>query len=179
VKLLDFLGMSQRHHSCRYCWCAARRCADVARAGSDSALRRWYVRHHALILLSYCSFLLTFLPTRRTAEKEGNLASLSVFSWVRCTLAGAGTAGRSLLPPFKRGLFSRDGTRSPELGNLALTPAMNPCDVTGRTGEERTREEFGMARTWHEIRTVRYSPMTPPAEWPDGVQPISIEGVSL
>jgi len=36
-----------------------------------------------------------------------------------------------------------------------------------------------MARTWHEIRTVRYSPMTPPAEWPDGVRPISIEGVSL
>jgi hypothetical protein len=72
-------------HSCRYCWCAARRCADVARAGSDSALRRRYVRHHALILLSYCSFLPTFLPTKRTAEKKGNLASLSVFSWVRCT----------------------------------------------------------------------------------------------
>src|SRR5215471_16639960 len=66
-------------HSCRYCWCAARRCADVARAGSDSALRRRYVRHHALILLSYCSFLPTFLPTKRTAEKKGNLASLSGF----------------------------------------------------------------------------------------------------
>jgi hypothetical protein len=36
-----------------------------------------------------------------------------------------------------------------------------------------------MARTWHEIRGVRYSPMTPPADWPDGVRPISIEGVSL
>ena len=36
-----------------------------------------------------------------------------------------------------------------------------------------------MAKTWQEIRAVRYSPMTPPPEWPDGVRPISIEGVSL
>ena len=36
-----------------------------------------------------------------------------------------------------------------------------------------------MAKTWQEIRAVRYSPMTPPPEWPDDVRPISIEGVSL
>ena len=36
-----------------------------------------------------------------------------------------------------------------------------------------------MAKTWQEIRAVRYSPMTPPPEWPAGVRPISIDGVSL
>src|SRR5262245_12221736 len=150
VVLPLFVGLlyePEASHSCRYCWCAARRCADVARAGSDSAPRRRYVRHHALILLSYCSFLLTFLPTRRTAEKEGNLASLSVFSWVRCTLAGAGTAGRSLLPPFKRGLFSSDGTRNPELGNWALPPA------TLLVGLERSGSERSLA--WSERFDIR------------------------
>jgi hypothetical protein len=36
-----------------------------------------------------------------------------------------------------------------------------------------------MAKTWDEIRAVRYSPLTPPPEWPSNVRPISIEGVSL
>jgi hypothetical protein len=36
-----------------------------------------------------------------------------------------------------------------------------------------------MAGTWQEIRAVRYSPMTPPPEWPSNVRPISTEGVSL
>jgi hypothetical protein len=36
-----------------------------------------------------------------------------------------------------------------------------------------------MAKTWDEIRGVRYSPLTPPPEWPSNVRPISLEGVSL
>ena len=36
-----------------------------------------------------------------------------------------------------------------------------------------------MAKTWDEIRAVRYSPLTPPSEWPSNVRPISMEGVSL
>ena len=36
-----------------------------------------------------------------------------------------------------------------------------------------------MAKTWDEIRGVRYSPLTPPPEWPSNVRPISMEGVSL
>jgi hypothetical protein len=36
-----------------------------------------------------------------------------------------------------------------------------------------------MAKTWGEIRAVRYSTMAPPPEWPDDVRPISIDGVSL
>ena len=36
-----------------------------------------------------------------------------------------------------------------------------------------------MAGTWQEIRAARYSIMTPPPEWPAGVRPISIDGVSL
>src|SRR5262245_39980001 len=36
-----------------------------------------------------------------------------------------------------------------------------------------------MATDWNDIRAVRYSPMTPPAEWPPNVRPISTEGVSL
>ena len=36
-----------------------------------------------------------------------------------------------------------------------------------------------MAKTWDEIRAVRYSPLTPPPEWPSNVRPISMEGVSL
>jgi hypothetical protein len=36
-----------------------------------------------------------------------------------------------------------------------------------------------MAKTWDEIRAVRYSTMSPPPEWPSGVRPISIDGVTL
>jgi hypothetical protein len=36
-----------------------------------------------------------------------------------------------------------------------------------------------MAGTWQEIRAVRYSTVSPPPEWPVGVRPISIEGLSL
>jgi hypothetical protein len=36
-----------------------------------------------------------------------------------------------------------------------------------------------MATNWNDIRAVRYSPLTPPPEWPSNVRPISIEGVSL
>jgi hypothetical protein len=36
-----------------------------------------------------------------------------------------------------------------------------------------------MAKTWDEIRAVRYSTMAPPPEWPSSVRPISINGVSL
>jgi hypothetical protein len=36
-----------------------------------------------------------------------------------------------------------------------------------------------MATDWNDIRALRYSPMTPPAEWPPNVRPISTEGVSL
>ena len=36
-----------------------------------------------------------------------------------------------------------------------------------------------MAKTWDEIRAVRYSTMSPPPEWPAGVRPISIDGVTL
>ena len=36
-----------------------------------------------------------------------------------------------------------------------------------------------MAQEWDDIRTHRYSTMAPPPEWPAGVRPISIEGVTL
>jgi hypothetical protein len=36
-----------------------------------------------------------------------------------------------------------------------------------------------MATNWNDIRAVRYSPLTPPPEWPSNVRPISMEGVSL
>jgi hypothetical protein len=36
-----------------------------------------------------------------------------------------------------------------------------------------------MITDWNDIRAVRYSPMTPPPEWPPNVRPISTEGVSL
>ena len=36
-----------------------------------------------------------------------------------------------------------------------------------------------MATNWNDIRAVRFSPLTPPPEWPSNVRPISIEGVSL
>jgi hypothetical protein len=36
-----------------------------------------------------------------------------------------------------------------------------------------------MASTWQEIRAVCYSTVNPPPEWPAGVRPISIDGVSL
>jgi len=36
-----------------------------------------------------------------------------------------------------------------------------------------------MAKTWQEIRAVRYSTMARPPEWPAGIQPISIDGVAL
>jgi hypothetical protein len=36
-----------------------------------------------------------------------------------------------------------------------------------------------MAKTWDEIRAVRYSTMASPPEWPPGVRPISVDGVSL
>jgi hypothetical protein len=36
-----------------------------------------------------------------------------------------------------------------------------------------------MAKTWDEIRAVRYSTVAPPPGWPDNVRPISIDGVTL
>jgi hypothetical protein len=36
-----------------------------------------------------------------------------------------------------------------------------------------------MATNWNDIRAVRYSPLTPPPEWPSNVRPISTEGISL
>jgi hypothetical protein len=36
-----------------------------------------------------------------------------------------------------------------------------------------------MAKTWDEIRAVRYSTVAPPPGWPDSIRPISIDGVSL
>ena len=36
-----------------------------------------------------------------------------------------------------------------------------------------------MATDWNDLRAVAYSPMTPAAEWPPNVRPISTEGVSL
>jgi hypothetical protein len=36
-----------------------------------------------------------------------------------------------------------------------------------------------MATNRNDIRAVRYSPLTPPPEWPSNVRPISMEGVSL
>jgi hypothetical protein len=48
--------------------------------------------------------------------------------------------------------------------------------MRGVTACERS---YGMARTWSGIRAVRYSTVTPPPEWPAGVRPISIDGVSL
>ena len=36
-----------------------------------------------------------------------------------------------------------------------------------------------MAGTWQEIRAARYSTVAPPPEWPAGVRPISIDGVTL
>ena len=36
-----------------------------------------------------------------------------------------------------------------------------------------------MAGTWQEIRAARYSTVTRPPEWPAGVRPIPIDGVTL
>ena len=46
-------------------------------------------------------------------------------------------------------------------------------------GSSNRQGRLDMPIDWHHIRTHRYSPMTPPPDWPSAVRPLSIEGVSL
>jgi hypothetical protein len=36
-----------------------------------------------------------------------------------------------------------------------------------------------MAKTWDDIRAIRFSKTDPPPDWPFGVRPISLEGLGL
>jgi len=58
----------------------------------------------------------------------------------------------------------------------SLTTPASQSDLQQPICEHRSKRH---RLPWQEIRAVRYSPMTPPPEWPDGVRPILIEGVSL